>query len=360
MNRVALFMSATALAIAAPVTAQSMHGMDHGKMLGMGKPAKPAVKPKKPAVKPPAPQPARKAAPIQKPKPKIAINPPQGASECTPEHAKMGHCSPKSVAATPTDVTNDKFGTDLPPSNAPAPAPPSEWYADRLYPQAEMAASRHAMMKENGGQTLAFISFNLAEYQVRNGRDGFRWDGEGWYGGDINRVTVKTEGEGAFGEGVEEAEVQLLYSRAIDPYFNLQAGVRQDVGPGPKRTYATVGFEGLAPYWFEVEGSLFLSNKGDVLGRFEGYYDQRISQRLILQPRVEANFALQNVPESGVGSGLSDVELGLRLRYEVVKEFAPYIGIEWAKKAGQTARYARAAGEDADVTSLVAGIRFWF
>ena len=281
--------------------------------------------------------------------------------DCPPEHAQMGHCTPKTTAPTQvSDKPETRSGTDLPPGDAPAPAAPDDWYADRIFSPAEMEESRHEMMKENGAQKIAFLAFNLAEYQARKGRDGFRWDGEGWYGGDINRVTVKTEGEGAFGEGVEEAEVQLLYSRAIDPYFNLQAGVRQDVGPGPKRTYATVGFEGLAPYWFEVEGALFVSNKGDILGRLEGYYDQRITQRLILQPRAEANFALQDVPESGIGSGLSDLELGLRLRYEVVKEFAPYVGVEWARKVGDTARFARAAGEDADVTSLVAGIRFWF
>lgn len=289
----------------------------------------------------------------------IAAQPP--ATECSPEHAKMGHCTPKTTApAQGRETTETRSGTDLLPGDAPAPAAPDDWYADRIYSPSEMARSRDEMMKENGAQTLAFISFNLAEYQVRQGRDGFRWDGEGWYGGDISRVTVKSEGEGAFGEGVEEAEVQLLYSRAVDPYFNLQAGVRQDLGPGPKRTYATAGFEGLAPYWFDVEGALFLSNKGDVLGRLEGYYDQRIIQRLILQPRAEANFALQDVRESGIGSGLSDLELGLRLRYEVVKEFAPYVGVEWARKVGDTARFARAAGEDADMTSFVAGIRFWF
>jgi len=223
-----------------------------------------------------------------------------------------------------------------------------------------MEHSRHEMMKENGAQTIAFISFNLAEYQARKGRDGFRWDGEAWYGGDINRLTVKSEGEGVFGEGIESAEVQALYSRAIGPYFNAQAGIRQDLGPGPDRTYATIGFEGLAPYWFEVEGALFLSNKGDVLARLEGYYDQRITQKLILQPMAEMNFALQDVPETGVGSGLSDVELGLRLRYEVVKEFAPYVGVEWARKVGDTARFARAAGEDPSGVSFVMGVRAWF
>src|SRR3546814_10656739 len=109
-----------------------------------------------------------------------------------------------------------KSGTDLPPGDATAPALPGDWYADRVYPAAEMDRSRHDMMKENGGQTIAFISFNLAEYQARKGGDGFRWDGEAWYGGDINRLTLKSEGEGVFGEGIEVAEIQILYSRAID------------------------------------------------------------------------------------------------------------------------------------------------
>jgi copper resistance protein B len=288
---------------------------------------------------------------------------PAADPDCPPEHAKMGHCTPKK---TPADAmagmegTTGKSGTDLPPGDATAPAPPGDWYADRIYPKAEMDHSRHDMMKENGAQTIAFISFNLAEYQARKGRDGFRWDGEAWYGGDINRLTLKSEGEGVFGEGIEGAEVQALYSRAIGPYFNAQAGIRQDLGPGPDRTYATIGFEGLAPYWFEVEGALFLSNKGDLLARLEGYYDQRITQKLILQPMAEINFALQDVPETGIGSGLSDVELGLRLRYEVVKEFAPYVGVEWARKVGDTARFARAAGEDTNGVSFVMGVRAWF
>lgn len=236
----------------------------------------------------------------------------------------------------------------------------SDLYADRLFPKEEMEHSRHEMMKENGAQTIAFISINLAEYQARKGHDGFRWDGEAWYGGDINRLTLKSEGEAAFGEGLESGEIQAVYSRAIGPYFNAQAGIRQDIGRGPDRTYATVGFEGLAPYWFEVEGALFLSTRGDLLARIEGSYDQRITQKLVLQPAAEINFALQDVPESGIGSGLSDVELGLRLRYEIVREFAPYVGVEWARKIGDTARFARAAGEDVGGVSVVMGIKTWF
>jgi copper resistance protein B len=251
-------------------------------------------------------------------------------------------------------------GTALPPGNASAPAPPTDHFADRVYAPIAMAAARNALRREHGGENLSMVLFNLAEYQVHNGRDGYRWDGEAWVGGDINRLALKTEGEGSFGRGVDSAEIQALYSRALDPYWNLQAGVRYDFKPNPSRTYATIGFEGLAPGFFEVAGALFLSNKGDVLGRLEGYYDQRITQRLILQPRVELNFAAQNVDENRIGSGLSTAELGVRLRYEVAREFAPYIGVSYDRKVGKTADYARADGKGVKATSFVVGARTWF
>ncbi len=242
----------------------------------------------------------------------------------------------------------------------PPPPAPTDHAADRVFDPAVMAASRAQLRKEHGGSLIGMALLNIAEYQAHKGKDGYRWDGEAWFGGDINRLTLKSEGEGALREGLESAEVQALYSRALDPYWNLQAGVRYDFKPNPSRTYATIGIEGLAPGFFEVEGALFLSNKGDLLGRLEGYYDQRITQRLILQPRVEFNFAAQDVPENRSGSGLSNAELGLRLRYEIRREFAPYIGISYDRKVGDTARFARAAGEDVSNTSFVAGIRFWF
>ena len=251
-------------------------------------------------------------------------------------------------------------GTALPAGSAPAPAPPMDHYADRSFSPAEMTRARMSMMREQGGLNYYQVMFNLAEYQARKGRDGYRWDGGAWFGGDINRLRLKTEGEGAFRQGVESAEVQALYSRAVGPYFNLQAGIRQDFQPTPRRTYATIGFEGLAPYMFEVEGAVFLSNKGDVLGRLEGYYDQRITQRLILQARAEVNLSAQDVPEIRLGSGITNAELGLRLRYEISREFAPYVGISYDRKLGDTARFARADREGVQATSFVAGVRFWF
>jgi copper resistance protein B len=275
------------------------------------------------------------------------------------EHAGHDMSMPGMDMSGP-QAAGPKSGTDLPAGDAPPPPLPTDNAADRAFSPEAMMAARHILQHHHGGMTFSQVMFNLAEVQFRNGHDGYRWDGEAWFGGDINRLTLKSEGEGAFREGVESAEIQALYSRAIGPYFNLQAGIRHDFQPSPTRTYATVGFEGLAPGMFEVEGALFLSNKGDVLGRLEGYYDQRITQRFVLQPRVEANFAAQDVPENRIGSGLSNIELGLRLRYEVKREFAPYIGVSWDRRVGDTARFARAAGEDASNTSFVAGIRIWF
>lgn len=254
------------------------------------------------------------------------------------------------------------IGTNLPAGNAPAPPAPRDHAADAVYPPAEMAAARKQFATEHGGgMTRTYqVMFNLAEYQANNGHNGYRWDGEGWYGSDVSRLFVKTEGSGTFKRGVDAAEVQALFSRAIDPYWNLQAGIRYDFQPRPSRTYATLGIEGLAPHFFETDAALFLSNKGDLLARAEGWYDQRITQRLILQPRVEANFSAQNVPEDRLGSGVTDLEAGLRLRYEIRREFAPYIGVSWERKLGRTGDFARSLGEGTGGWSAVFGARTWF
>ena len=418
MKTLLLVAASSAIVLAAPARAQSV---DHAMMPGMTMPTPKAPTKAKPATRPaakPKPKPRRQAPVHQAPKlqklapaadlacppehaamghctpkptaasvapvPPVATDSscssehaamghcaPQSAAAqapaptvtdpaCPPEHAAMGHCTPSAVAASPVMPGPARAGTALTAGDAPAPAATEPNYADRVWGRAAMAPTRAALYKQHGSGTFSQIMFNLAEYQVRDGRDGYRWDGEGWFGGDVDRFVVKSEGSGSFGNGIEDAEIQALYSRAIGPYFNVQAGMRHDFRPSPSRTYATVGFEGLAPYWFEVEGALFLSDKGDVLARLEGYYDQRLTQRLILQPRAELNLSAQDVRENGIGSGLSDIELGLRLRYEVAREFAPYIGVSWDRKLGTTARLARAAGEDPSSPSVVLGIRVWF
>jgi len=251
-------------------------------------------------------------------------------------------------------------GTDLPAGNAPPPPLLTDHAADQVYGSQAMAMGRHHLETFHGGQKIGQIFFNLAEYQFRKGRDGFEWNGEAWYGGDINRVWLKSEGEGTFGRSLERAEVQALYSHAIGPYFNLQGGLRYDFKPNPSRIYATLGIEGLAPSFFEVEGALFLSNKGELLARAGGYYDQRITQRLILQPRAELNFAAQSSRETGIGSGLSDAEIGARLRYDITRQFAPYVGVQYRSAFGATRRFLREAGEDAGGWEVVTGLRAWF
>ena len=247
-----------------------------------------------------------------------------------------------------------------------APRPPAalegpEHAADTVYdPKLMAAARRDKLVKEHGGMVAYKGLVDQLEYRAEDGRDGYAWDAEFWYGGDYDKLWLKTEGEGAFGEAVEEAEVQALWSRPIGPFFNVQAGVRYDVRPDPERAHLVVGIEGLAPYWFEVDAAAFLSDEGDLTARLEAEYDQRITNKLILQPRVEFELAAQDVPEIGVGSGLSSVEAGLRLRYEFVPEFAPYVGVEYARKIGDTADFARSHGEDAGGWALMVGLRSWF
>lgn len=239
------------------------------------------------------------------------------------------------------------------------PPVPTDNQADRFYDPAAMERVRAALRDEHGGARVSKVMADLFEYQARSGGDGYRWTGEAWWGDDLNRFVVKSEGEGGTREGVEAAEVQALYSRAAGLYTDLQVGLRQDVEP-KSRTYATVGFETLLPYWVDAGGALFLSDKGDALARLEGSYDLRLTQRLILQPRAELNFAFQDIAATQTGSGLSTTELGLRLRYDVRREWGPYVGVSHERDHGKTADFARAAGHRVETTSFVMGLRAWF
>ncbi|MXP15300.1 copper resistance protein B [Altererythrobacter confluentis] len=231
--------------------------------------------------------------------------------------------------------------------------------ADAIWGAAAMQASRDALAQENGGMQTFWFQADRAEYRMGDGRDGYLWDVQAYYGGDLDKIWFKSEGEGSFGEAIEEAEFQALYSHAIGPYFDLQVGVRQDVAP-QNRTYAVIGAQGLAPYLFEIDAAAFLSDRGDITARVEAELDQKITQRLILQPRLEINLAAQDVAELGIGTGLDSVEAGVRLRYEFAREFAPYIGIAHERKFGGSADFARLAGEDRSATNFVLGVRFWF
>jgi len=232
--------------------------------------------------------------------------------------------------------------------------------ADRVYPTDRMADARAVFRGEHGAIRTSRVLVDQLEARIRDGRNGYAWDGEAWFGGALNRLWLKTEGEGSFGRAPEQAETQALWSHALDPWFNLQAGVRYDFRPDPERGYLVLGLEGLAPYRFQVDGAVFLSNKGDLSARFEAEYEQRITQRLILQPRIDLDLSLQDVPELRTGAGLSTAETGLRLRYEIVPEFAPYVGVHYGRAFGDTARFRRAAGEDVGGWTFLMGVRTWF
>jgi copper resistance protein B len=197
------------------------------------------------------------------------------------------------------------------------------------------------------------------EWRDADGGDLWAWEADAWIGKDLNKLWLKTEGERA-GSETEGAEIQALYSRAVAPYWDLQIGWRHDLRPRPERDWLAVGFKGLAPYWFEVDATLFAGGNGQVAARLQGEYELMLTQRWVLSPELELNVHGKDDEETGVGSGLSDLELGLRLRYEIRREFAPYIGINWEKKFGNTADFAEEGGEATDDLQFVVGIRAWF
>mgnify|MGYP001553798188 CR=1 FL=1 len=274
------------------------------------------------------------------------------AHQPAPETAQEDHSAHAGHGAEPS-VSDEEVG------NAPPPPVPTDNPADLYWDKARMATARAALSKEGRFYGNALIADRL-EYRAVKGKDGYAWQAMGWVGGDIDRLAFETEGEGRFGESVESAEVRAAWRHALDPWWNLELGVRQDFNPSPDRTYAVVGIEGLAPYWIELGAHAFLSTKGDVHFRLEAEHDMRITNRLVLQPAIEADVALQDVPQLGIGAGFEKIELGARLRYEFAREFAPYVGVHWERKLGETARLTHAEGESASSLSAVLGIRAWF
>lgn len=203
------------------------------------------------------------------------------------------------------------------------------------------------------------------EYQIAEHADTLNWDATGWYGGDYNRLWLKSEGEWrTSGEHGGEAEVQALYGRLIAPFWDFQVGLRYDelsgAGFDRSRGFAVIGLEGLARYRFQLEPTLFISQDGDVSARLKATYDILLTQRLILQPRVDFDAAVQSAEKFGVGSGVNSLGLGLRLRYEITREFAPYIGVQWLQQFGETADISQRDGGRAESIAVVFGVRLWF
>jgi len=185
------------------------------------------------------------------------------------------------------------------------------------------------------------------------------YDVQAWYGRDYDRAVLKAEGDYDDGE-LQEASTELLWGHAVAAYWNTQAGLRLDSGEGPDRTWLAFGVQGLAPYWFEVDATAYVGDEGRTTLNLEAEYELLLTQQWILQPRVEANWYGKRDSERGIGSGLSELNTGLRLRYEIRREFAPYVGIECSRVFGATADYTRDAGLDIHEMRAVAGVRAWF
>lgn len=212
-----------------------------------------------------------------------------------------------------------------------------------------------------GDDPLLFSgSFEQFEMQQEGAEQAVAWNGAFWIGKDLNKLYLKTEGEALDGV-IEDMELQILYSRAVSPYWDMQFGLRQDTHPTVSRNYLALGYMGVAPYFIESDIGLFYDvDTGQGSFRLDAEYEMMFTQRLVLIPELEMNIFAQDDVETRTGAGLSNLSFGLRLAYEIRREFAPYIGVNWWQKFGQTARYASADGKETSATQLVAGVRFWF
>lgn len=290
---------------------------------------------------------------------------------CTPEHAAMGHCQvpePQSTEKAKTNHTctaehaamghclmqHQQSEPEVKPAGEALPEP-TEADLAAAFPDLDGMDLR----KHMDTPLLAYALVDQLEWGDVDGENLFAWNATGWIGYDVNRFWWRTEGEQLNSE-LEAAEVSLLYGRAFSRWWDVVAGVRHDFKPedtnGDGQTFAAVGIQGLAPYWFETELTLFVGENWQTLLRAEFEYEILFTQRLILTPDIELNLASRDDLERGIGAGLVGTELGLRLRYEIIREFAPYIGVNWTQRYGNTADLAK---HDSELAWL-AGFRFWW
>lgn len=211
----------------------------------------------------------------------------------------------------------------------------------------------------HGNAVNYFVLFDQLEWLAGEGTNGVNLDSRGWIGRDRDRLWLRAEGDGE-GRRVGKAHGHVLYGRQFSRWWDIVAGIRQDFRPGPAQTWAAVGVQGLAPYWFEVEATAYVGASGRTHARFEVEYELLLTNRLILQPLVEAEVFGESDPERGIGAGLGTTDAGFRVRYEWRRELAPYVGVTWSRKWGQTADFAEAAGEDSRSARFVTGLRLWF
>lgn len=292
----------------------------------------------------------------------LALGGPQRAEAQSHDHGRRAPPDPHAAhRASPAQDPHAGHGEAAPPAGP----PPAEAMvgpahaADALFDPAAMAAARSRLRAEQGGLRTGWVDLERLELASGEGPARYAWDVRAGYGGDIHRLWLTSEGEGEAGRTPAAAELQLLYGRAVTPHFDLLAGVRHDIEPHG-RTHLAFGGQGLAPYFIELEALAFLSDRGDLTARVEAETDLRLTQRLILRPRLELELAARDVAERALGAGLTGAHAGLRLGYAVTPRFMPYLGLEHEAALGESRGHARALGRAPDETRLVIGVSAWF
>ena len=266
-----------------------------------------------------------------------------------------GHAPPPQTPQPPAKPAEEDHSAHMPPDAAQPKEPiPPVTEADRAaaFPAGLEGHATHDR------RINTFVLFDQLEWQGgENG--GLSIDNKTWIGGDVNRLWLRAEGESSDGRP-ENAQLHALYGRSISRWWDVVAGVRHDFRPGPGQAWLAVGIQGLAPQWFEVEATAYFGRAGRTHARFEVEYEMLLTNRLILQPLVEAELYGKSDPVRGIGAGLSSIDAGLRLRYEVRREFAPYVGLTFHRALFGTADFARADGEDVGRMRFAMGVRAWF
>jgi copper resistance protein B len=237
-------------------------------------------------------------------------------------------------------------------------APSAQAAAQSGLTQVEDPASMPGM-EMNDNVSLASLLVDQLEYADGDGGYGFAWDAEGWYGNDSNKWWLRSEGEGSRGS-IENADVEVLWNHPVSAFWGTQLGVRHDLGAGAGRNWAAFGVEGLAPYWVKLEATVYAGEDGRFAARMRAQYTLRFTQRWILQPAFEVNLYDEDDPARRIGGDMSHAQLGLRLRYEITREFAPYLGLVWTRRFGTAADFSRADGQPVFDRQFVIGLRLWF
>ena len=355
---------AAAIAAAIPASAQAMD------MQGMAMPAKPATAPG-------APMTGMNMSSVSMPATTTATPAPDASPASMPATAMKGMEMPANPAAAPAGASPGP-GT---PSNGMPGVEMQEMAMPASTASPAVATAPRTAHSDSGGYTLSTGPYipagvkppRLADQESfgsvlvdrlehaysHNSGNWTTYDVQAWYGRDFNRLVLKAEGQASQGR-LQDARTELLWGHAIAPYWDSQLGVRHDNGGGPDRNWLAFGVQGLAPYWFNVEATGYLGDQGRSALRLSASYELLLTQRVVLQPQLELNAYGRDDPARVIGSGLSDATAGLRLRYDISRQFSPYIGVEWSGRFGRTGDFAQAAGERRDTTDVVAGVHFWF